>query len=162
MAHHPYLFNGQAVMYPTGQFNVDDAISICDSTGSEFARGLSNYSSADALQILGKPTGQHRNILGYAGSEYLVHRDNISLLPSRFAFAPPVLFVISWEIAGSKQPTCRVEEQRTSASLLFAADRPAALISSVCLINPQICNVEETGGCQGEEGWRRLGWRQRC
>ncbi len=62
---------------------MDDAISLCNCNGSEFARGLSNYTSEDTERIIGKHNDAHAEILGYSGSEYLVHRDNIAMLPSR-------------------------------------------------------------------------------
>lgn len=67
----------------SGDFSTDDCISLCDVAGLEFARGLSNFSSADAQLIIGRPNEEHGALLGYIGSEYLVHRDNISILPSK-------------------------------------------------------------------------------
>mmetsp|Transcript_19273 Transcript_19273/g.34368 ORF Transcript_19273/g.34368 Transcript_19273/m.34368 type:complete len:449 (-) Transcript_19273:60-1406(-) len=67
----------------TGEFSTDDCISLCDMGGIEFARGLSNYGAAEARQIMGRPNEDHDRLLGYPGSEYLLHRDNISILPSR-------------------------------------------------------------------------------
>uniref|UniRef100_A0A061QL43 Glutamate 5-kinase n=1 Tax=Tetraselmis sp. GSL018 TaxID=582737 RepID=A0A061QL43_9CHLO len=71
------------VKHMTGEFSTDDAVSICNMSGEEFARGLANYNAADTALIAGKPNREHQKLLGYSGSEYLVHRDNISLLPSR-------------------------------------------------------------------------------
>jgi len=67
----------------TGDFSTDDCISLCDMAGLEFARGLSNFNVAEAKLIAGHPNEEHDRLLGYSGSEYLVHRDNISILPSR-------------------------------------------------------------------------------
>jgi glutamate 5-kinase len=69
--------------YGAGEFSTDDCISLCDMGGIEFARGLSNYGAAEARQIMGRPNEDHDRLLGYPGSEYLLHRDNISILPSR-------------------------------------------------------------------------------
>jgi len=67
----------------TGEFSAEDAVSICDLSGREVARGLCNFSSEEAGLLAGKPNRVHGDILGYSGSEYLIHRDNISILPSR-------------------------------------------------------------------------------
>jgi glutamate 5-kinase len=45
--------------------------------GVEFARGLSNYSSEDACQIMGLRTDKIGAILGAIPYEEIVHRDNL-------------------------------------------------------------------------------------
>src|SRR5207253_9461305 len=42
----------------TGSFSKGDVVALCDLTGEEFARGLSNYSSVDAERIRGLRTEQ--------------------------------------------------------------------------------------------------------
>ena len=45
--------------------------------GREVARGLVNYSAADATRILGQPSDRIEAILGYVGEAELIHRDNM-------------------------------------------------------------------------------------
>ncbi len=56
-----------------GEFRKGDVVSILDSEGVEFARGLSNYSSADAVRLSGRKGEQ----LPY---EEIIHRDNLVIL----------------------------------------------------------------------------------
>jgi glutamate 5-kinase len=60
-----------------GTFNKGDVVSLCDSLGTEFARGLTNYSSEDACQILGLRTEKISAVLGSIPYEEIVHRDNL-------------------------------------------------------------------------------------
>jgi glutamate 5-kinase len=62
-----------------GEFQSADAVLICDTQGSEIARGLVNYSSAELQLIRGQKSDQIELILGYAGAETVVHRDNLVL-----------------------------------------------------------------------------------
>ena len=65
----------------TGDFGKGDVVSLCDATGREFARGLSNYPAADATRIAGLKTEQIHAALGRA-SPYveLIHRDNLVVM----------------------------------------------------------------------------------
>ncbi|HVL10924.1 MAG TPA: glutamate 5-kinase [Gemmata sp.] len=60
-----------------GEFGKGDVVSIHDPDGAEVARGLSNYSSADAAKLRGKPTDQIATLLGSVPYHELVHRDNL-------------------------------------------------------------------------------------
>ncbi len=60
-----------------GTFNKGDVVSVCDMTGTEFARGLTNYSSEDACQILGLRTEKISEVIGSIPYEEMVHRDNL-------------------------------------------------------------------------------------
>jgi glutamate 5-kinase len=60
-----------------GEFGKGDVVSICDSDGGEIARGLTNYSSADAARLRGKQTEQIAHVLGSVPYPELVHRDNL-------------------------------------------------------------------------------------
>ncbi len=62
-----------------GNFRAGDVVSLCDMTGAEFARGLTNYSSDDAGQILGLRTAKIQEVLGSVPYEELVHRDNMAV-----------------------------------------------------------------------------------
>jgi glutamate 5-kinase len=53
---------------------------IClDPEGREVARGLSNYSAADAIRILGAKREELMTRLGYPGEPELIHRDNLAV-----------------------------------------------------------------------------------
>jgi len=60
-----------------GDFGKGDVISVCDASGTEFARGLSNYTAADAGRIAGLNTEQIAALLGRLLYPELVHRDNL-------------------------------------------------------------------------------------
>lgn len=62
-----------------GDFDRGDLVSCLDITGMEVARGLVNYSAAEAQQVMGKKSAQLESILGYQGDKELVHRDNLVL-----------------------------------------------------------------------------------
>jgi len=68
------------VVQVTGSFGKGDVVSLCDADGIEFARGLSNYSAADALRIRGLRTEQITAILGGIPYEEIVHRDNLVVI----------------------------------------------------------------------------------
>lgn len=61
----------------TGEFGKGDVIAVDDESGAEVARGLSNYSSADAGRIRGLPTEQIETALGRVPYAELIHRDNL-------------------------------------------------------------------------------------
>src|SRR5262249_36302052 len=63
-----------------GHFNKGDVVALCDSAGHEFARGLSNYSTHDAVKIRGLRTEQIAEALGSAPYEEIVHRDNLVVI----------------------------------------------------------------------------------
>lgn len=62
-----------------GQFQLGDAVQICDRQGREIARGLVNYSHQELQLIKGQRSEQITQILGYHGEETIVHRDNLVL-----------------------------------------------------------------------------------
>jgi glutamate 5-kinase len=68
------------VVQVQGSFGKGDVVSLCDPDGSEFARGLSNYSAADAGRILGLRTEQIGQVLGGVPYEEVVHRDNLVVI----------------------------------------------------------------------------------
>jgi len=63
-----------------GKFEAGDAISLVDSSGLEVARGISNYHHSEIQKILGCQTEDIPQRLGYAGTETVVHRDDLVLL----------------------------------------------------------------------------------
>jgi glutamate 5-kinase len=68
------------VIQVAGQFNKGDVVTLCDSEGAEFARGLTNYAAADAQRIVGLRTEQIGDVLGTVPYEEIVHRDNLVVL----------------------------------------------------------------------------------
>jgi glutamate 5-kinase len=68
------------VVQVQGDFNKGAVISLCDLAGGEFARGLTNYSSADARRVLGLRTEQITELFGTLPYEEIVHRDNLVVI----------------------------------------------------------------------------------
>ncbi|MEJ8854329.1 glutamate 5-kinase [Variovorax robiniae] len=64
-----------------GDFSRGDVIAVRDPAGAELARGLANYSSAEARLLCRKPSGQIEQLLGYVAEPEMVHRDNMVLMP---------------------------------------------------------------------------------
>jgi glutamate 5-kinase len=62
-----------------GEFSRGDVIAIRDASGVELARGLANYSSAEARLLCRKPSSEFERLLGYAAEPEMVHRDNMVL-----------------------------------------------------------------------------------
>jgi glutamate 5-kinase len=60
-----------------GDFSRGDVIAVRDDVGLEIARGLANYSSAEARIICRKPSSQIEKLLGYAAEAEMLHRDNL-------------------------------------------------------------------------------------
>ena len=63
-----------------GEFQRGEVVACLDPAGREIARGLANYSSAEARQIIRRPSGEIETILGYVDEPELIHRDNLVLL----------------------------------------------------------------------------------
>jgi glutamate 5-kinase len=68
------------ILEVVGLFEKGDVVGIRDRLGTEFARGLTNYSTADANRIRGMRTPEARNSLGLAAYDEVVHRDNLLVL----------------------------------------------------------------------------------
>ncbi|MGV8803948.1 MAG: glutamate 5-kinase [Polaromonas sp.] len=62
-----------------GDFSRGDVIAIRDADGSEIARGLANYSSAEARLICRKVSSEFEKLLGYTGEPEMIHRTNLVL-----------------------------------------------------------------------------------
>ncbi len=63
-----------------GEFCKGDAVSIKDKSGSEIARGLTNYSSGEVSEIKGVKTSMIVKILGQKPYDEIIHRDNMAVL----------------------------------------------------------------------------------
>lgn len=68
------------VIKVVGEFSSQDAVSLCDASGHEFARGLSNFDSKEVNLMKGKHTRELADILGYHTEGELIHRGNLALL----------------------------------------------------------------------------------
>lgn len=64
----------------SGNFGKGALISVLDSTGSEIARGLSNYTSVDATRVAGLTAAQIGTLLGNVPYAELIHRDNLAVM----------------------------------------------------------------------------------
>lgn len=63
-----------------GAFLRGDLVICVGPDGHEVARGLSNYSSSEIRQIVGRGTAEIESILGFIEEPELIHRDNMVLL----------------------------------------------------------------------------------
>ncbi len=63
-----------------GKFLYGDVVSIANSRGAEFAKGLSNYSERDLGKIKGMSTKDAAKLIGEGFYEEVVHRDNLVIL----------------------------------------------------------------------------------
>ena len=52
---------------------------IAGPDGKPFARGLINYSSADAAKIAGMQSADVTNLLGNSAESELIHRDHLTI-----------------------------------------------------------------------------------
>ncbi len=60
-----------------GDFSRGDVIAVRDAQGLEVARGLANYSSAEARLLCKHASSEVEQLLGYRGEPEMVHRDNM-------------------------------------------------------------------------------------
>ena len=63
-----------------GEFHRGDVVAVRSAAGLEVARGLANYSSAEARLIARKPSSRIAELLGYVNETELIHRDNMILI----------------------------------------------------------------------------------
>jgi glutamate 5-kinase len=63
-----------------GEFGRGSVITCVGPDGHALARGLSNYTSAEARRILRRPSAEIEAILGFLNGPELIHRDNMVLL----------------------------------------------------------------------------------
>lgn len=63
-----------------GEFQRGSCVRLCGPDGTEFARGISDYSGQEIGKILGHNSGEIEAILGYRYGDEIVHRDNLVVL----------------------------------------------------------------------------------
>ncbi len=68
------------VLSVEGDFDRGGCVRICGSDGSEFARGISDYSRAEIERIKGHKSSEIEDVLGYRYGDEVVHRDNLAIL----------------------------------------------------------------------------------
>jgi len=68
------------VVEVSGEFERGAVVGCLDPQGREVARGLVNYSAAEARQIMRRPSAEIESVLGYFDEPELIHRDNLVVL----------------------------------------------------------------------------------
>ncbi len=68
------------VVEVVGDFEKGDVVGVRDVDGMEFARGLTNYGTPDAISIRGQRTEQARQTLGSTPYDEVIHKDNLVLI----------------------------------------------------------------------------------
>ena len=63
-----------------GEFGRGAVITCISEAGTPIARGISNYSSAEARRIMRRPSADILSILGFVEESELIHRDNLVLV----------------------------------------------------------------------------------
>lgn len=63
-----------------GDYQRGEVVACKDETGREIARGMVNYGSGEVARLLGQDSGRIAELLGYAGEEEIIHRDNLVLI----------------------------------------------------------------------------------
>ena len=64
----------------SGEFERGAVVACRNAEGREIARGLVNYSAAEAKKIAGRASQEIEAILGYVDEDVLIHKDNLVLL----------------------------------------------------------------------------------
>ncbi|MGC9506286.1 glutamate 5-kinase [Baaleninema sp.] len=63
-----------------GEFQAEDAVTLCDLDDRDIARGVTNYNSDDLVKICGVRSEKIPEILGDRARDTVIHRDNLVLL----------------------------------------------------------------------------------
>ena len=67
------------VLSVVGEFQRGDIVAVKTTAGQEIARGLANYSSAQAQLVARKSSSDFERLLGFTGEPEMIHRDNLVL-----------------------------------------------------------------------------------
>lgn len=67
------------VVEVVGEFHKGDVVALRDAAGCEFARGLTNYASAEIARIKGLKTDAIAAALGHCPYQEVIHRDNMAV-----------------------------------------------------------------------------------
>ena len=68
------------IVSAAGGFEGGEVVSLCDTDGKEFARGVANYDAEQVAQIKGIKSNQIGEALGAKPFDEVVHRDNLVIL----------------------------------------------------------------------------------
>ncbi len=63
----------------SGDFGKGDMLAVYNQENKLIAKGLSNYDSSEAKKLIGHNSSEIINIIGYAGADELIHRNNMVL-----------------------------------------------------------------------------------
>jgi glutamate 5-kinase len=63
-----------------GEFQRGACVRVCGPDGTEFARGITDYSHQEIAKILGHKSREIEEILGYRYGDEIIHRDNLVML----------------------------------------------------------------------------------
>lgn len=80
------LMNKGKSLLPSGVVTVDGrfergaCVRVCGQDGVEFARGLSDYSSAEISKLAGCKSTEIESILGFYYGDVIIHRDNMVMM----------------------------------------------------------------------------------
>lgn len=69
----------KGVLNSVGQFDKGDAVWLCNASGEQLAKGISQYSAIELQLIKGQHSQDIAQILGFCPSEVVIHRDDIAL-----------------------------------------------------------------------------------
>ncbi|MEQ8824404.1 MAG: glutamate 5-kinase [Filomicrobium sp.] len=78
------LFSGRSLLPAgvrevSGAFDRGEAVVIKGPDGRDLGRGIAAYAKSEAERIIGKKTSEIAEILGFAGRDELIHRDDMAL-----------------------------------------------------------------------------------
>jgi glutamate 5-kinase len=68
------------VLHAEGEFQKGDVLSLCDESGREVARGLTNYRASEIQRIKGLSSRRISQVLGHRPYEEVIHRNNLALV----------------------------------------------------------------------------------
>ena len=60
-----------------GRFERGACVRVCGPDGTEFARGLTDYSSSEIVRLAGHRSSEIEELLGYRYADVIIHRDNL-------------------------------------------------------------------------------------
>ena len=63
-----------------GRFENGEMVACLDASGTEWARGITNYSSQEIQRIAGKKSSEIEGILGYRIRDEIIHRDELVIM----------------------------------------------------------------------------------
>ena len=80
LLHHGRSLLSSGIVAAKEEFGGGEVVAIVDQKGTEFARGLINYSSKEIEKIRGQRSDRIHALLGYKTYDEVIHRDNMVVL----------------------------------------------------------------------------------